>query len=35
MTIYKQERKLDDKFNASEMETRALNFWLADDTYKS
>ena len=34
MTIYKQERKLDDKFNASEMETRALNFWLADNTYK-
>lgn len=34
MTIYKTQKKLDDKFNATDMETRALNFWLADDTYK-
>lgn len=34
MTAYKETRKLDDKYNASDIESRCLAFWEKDNTYR-
>lgn len=34
MTNYKETKKLDDKFNPTDIENRCLSFWEADQTYK-